>query len=160
MEYSLYFEVIFLITCGEKTSPEVDAAFVNTIIGFMTVGVTVLATYLINRQTVKETAKMNNQTLNLVAKQLEIQEQQAMSTLRDYVFQQRVEFYLYLLDEIDKQEKYCFNLELFYLVDDSTREKHENELSEQVKNLKKELEPFFYSTKKKYVISSARQKRY
>ncbi len=83
----------------EKTSPEVDTAFVNAIIGFMTVGVTVLATYLINRQTIKETAKMNNQMLNLMAKQLEIQEQQARSSLRDYVFQQRLEFYLYLLDK-------------------------------------------------------------
>ncbi|MBI0393048.1 hypothetical protein I8U24_13245, partial [Thermoactinomyces sp. CICC 24226] len=72
----------------QKTSPEVDAAFVNAIIGFMTVGVTVLATYLINRQTIKETAKMNNETQKLMTKQLEIQEQQARSTLRDYAYQQ------------------------------------------------------------------------
>lgn len=88
----------------QKTSPEVDASFVNAIIGFLTVGVTVLATYLINRQTIKETAKMNNETQKLMIKQLEIQEQQARSTLRDYVYQQRVEFYLLLVNKINKIE--------------------------------------------------------
>lgn len=102
----------------QKTSPEVDAAFVNAIIGFMTVGVTVLATYLINRQTIKETAKMNNETQKLMIKQLEIQEQQVRSTLRDYVYQQRVEFYLYLMKKIKG-----FNSDLSILKEEFLEEK-------------------------------------
>ncbi|MGA8943037.1 MAG: hypothetical protein WB502_10025 [Thermoactinomyces sp.] len=102
----------------QKTSPEVDAAFVNAIIGFMTVGVTVMVTYLINRQTIKETAKMNNETQKLMNEQLKIQEQQARSTLRDYVYQQRVEFYISFMKKIKE-----FNADFSVLKEEFLAEK-------------------------------------
>jgi hypothetical protein len=133
----------------QKTSPEVDAAFVNAIIGFMTVGVTVFATYMINRQTIKETAKMNNETQKLMMKQLEIQEQQTRSTLRDYVYQQRVEFYMYLLENMDKA-LYDFG----HFVWDY--KKYGTYDEQKTKELKKYLISFIKTMKKKYPIASKR----
>jgi ABC-type multidrug transport system fused ATPase/permease subunit len=133
----------------QKTSPEVDAAFVNAIIGFMTVAVTVFATYLINRQTIKETAKMNNETQKLMMKQLEIQEQQARSTLRDYVYQQRVEFYMYLLENMDK----C-NFDTFDFIDSYKEYGFYDE--EKTIELKEYLISYMDTMKKKYPIASKR----
>ncbi|MFC7443087.1 hypothetical protein [Laceyella putida] len=87
----------------QKTSPEVDAAFVNTIIGFITIGLTIGVTIWFNLR-----------TQQLMAKQLEIQQQQARSTLRDLVFKERLGFYILLLSKLTRivglTNSYCFGV--------------------------------------------------
>lgn len=61
---------------------------------------------------------MNNETQKLMIQQLEIQEQQVRSTLRDYVYQQRVEFYLNLMKKIKE-----FNSDLSILKEEFLEEK-------------------------------------
>jgi hypothetical protein len=111
--------------------------------------VTVFATYLINRQTIKETAKMNNETQKLMMKQLEIQEQQARSTLRDYVYQQRVEFYLYLLENTEKTLLYFLNLIGNY-------EKNGTYDKQKINEMEEHLKVFCDTLDKKYPIASKR----